>query len=70
QLSLLQRRMHKALEEYFKQRSLYSQAGLATFQALSNENSKKIVAIQEDLSKAIQRISAFLHSLTDDSTTT
>ncbi|XP_066545763.1 coiled-coil domain-containing protein 178 [Amia ocellicauda] len=70
QLSLLQTRMHKALVEYFKQRGLYSQAGLAKFQALCHENSKKIGTVQEELSKAIQRISAFLHSLTDDSTTT
>ncbi|XP_051785312.1 coiled-coil domain-containing protein 178-like [Erpetoichthys calabaricus] len=69
-LSLLQKRMHKALVEYFKQRGLYNQAGLAKFQAAFHQNSQKIVAVQEDLSKAILRISAFLYSLTDGSTAT
>ncbi|KAK6491975.1 coiled-coil domain-containing protein 178 [Huso huso] len=70
QLSLLQRRMHRAVVEYFEQRSLHSQAGLATFQALSHKNSQDVGRVQEDLSKAVQRISAFLHSLTDGSNTT
>ncbi|KAM6948712.1 coiled-coil domain-containing protein 178 [Aplochiton taeniatus] len=69
QLSLLQERMHKAMGKYFKQRSLYSQAGLAQCQALSVENNQKIKTVQEELSRVIRRISAFLHSLTDDSTT-
>ncbi|XP_046704562.1 coiled-coil domain-containing protein 178 isoform X1 [Silurus meridionalis] len=60
QLSLLQRRMHKAMLKYFKHRSIYSQAELAHFQALSNQNKQKMKALQEDLSRAIQRISAFL----------
>ncbi|KAI4893351.1 hypothetical protein NFI96_024140 [Prochilodus magdalenae] len=69
QLSLLQRRMHKAMLKYFKHRSVYSQAELARFQALSNQNNQKMKALQEELLRAIRRISAFLHSLTDDSTT-
>ncbi|TRY90213.1 hypothetical protein DNTS_005821, partial [Danionella cerebrum] len=68
QLSLLQERMHKALVKYFKQRSVYSQAELARFQTLSNQNNQKMKALQEELSSAIQRLSAFLLSLTDDST--
>ncbi|XP_062412169.1 coiled-coil domain-containing protein 178 isoform X2 [Sardina pilchardus] len=70
QLSLLQKRMHKAMVKYFNHRSLHSQAELAYFQSLSNANNQKITTVQEELSKAIQRLSAFLHSLTDDSTTT
>ncbi|XP_073187383.1 LOW QUALITY PROTEIN: coiled-coil domain-containing protein 178 [Lepidochelys kempii] len=69
QLSVLQSRMHKALVEYFKQRGLYSQAGLAKFQAASHENAQKILAVQGELSKTIQHITAFLHSLTDGSST-
>ncbi|XP_039380755.1 coiled-coil domain-containing protein 178 isoform X7 [Mauremys reevesii] len=46
QLSVLQSRMHRALVEYFKQRGLYSQAGLAKFQAASHENAQKILAVQ------------------------
>ncbi|XP_020323256.1 coiled-coil domain-containing protein 178 [Oncorhynchus kisutch] len=69
QISLLQKRMHKAVVKYFRQRSLYSQAELARFQTLSNENNQKIKTVQEELSEAIRRISAFLHSLADDSTT-
>ncbi|XP_050798039.1 coiled-coil domain-containing protein 178-like [Gopherus flavomarginatus] len=61
--------MHRALVEYFKQRGLYSQAGLAKFQAASHENAQKILAVQGELSKTIQHISAFLHSLTDGSST-
>ncbi|XP_040000007.1 coiled-coil domain-containing protein 178 [Xiphias gladius] len=70
QLSLLQKRMHKALVKYFKQRSLYSQAELDWCQALSQETNQKIKTAQEGLSDEIQLISAFLQSLTDDSTTT
>ncbi|KAL6489199.1 hypothetical protein MHYP_G00029400 [Metynnis hypsauchen] len=69
QLSLLQRRMHKAMLKYFKHRSVYSQAELASFQALSNQNNQKMKALQEEFSRAICRISAFLYLLTDDSTT-
>ncbi|XP_013995610.2 coiled-coil domain-containing protein 178 isoform X1 [Salmo salar] len=69
QISLLQKRMHKAVVKYFRQRNLYSQAELARFQTLNNENNQKIKTVQEELSEAIRRISAFLHSLADDSTT-
>ncbi|XP_078541799.1 coiled-coil domain-containing protein 178 isoform X2 [Lissotriton helveticus] len=67
QLSALQHRMHRALLEYFKLRGLYSQAGLATCQAASRENVQKILAVQEEMSKTIQQISAFVNSLTDGS---
>ncbi|XP_044224584.1 coiled-coil domain-containing protein 178 [Thunnus albacares] len=70
QLSLLQKRMHKALVKYFKQRSLYSQAELDRCQSLSQETDQKIKTAQEGLSEEIQLISAFLQSLTDDSATT
>ncbi|XP_076601821.1 coiled-coil domain-containing protein 178 [Chaetodon auriga] len=69
QLSLLQKRMHKALVKYFKQRSLYSQAELDRCQALSQETDQKIKTAQEGLSEEIQLISVFLQSLTDESTT-
>ncbi|XP_048452085.1 coiled-coil domain-containing protein 178 [Rhincodon typus] len=65
QLSVLQTRMHKALVEYRKQQGLYSQAGLAKSQALSNENARTIIAMQGKMSKSIQRVSAFLQSLAD-----
>ncbi|XP_010883949.2 coiled-coil domain-containing protein 178 isoform X2 [Esox lucius] len=68
-LSLLQKRMHKAVVKSFRQRHLYSLAELARFQILSNQNNQKIKGVQEELSGAIQRISAFLLSLSDDSTT-
>ncbi|XP_026230810.1 coiled-coil domain-containing protein 178 [Anabas testudineus] len=70
QLSLLQKRMHKALVKYFKQRSLYSRAELDRCQALSQETNQKIKTAQDALSDEIQLISVFLHCLTDDSTTT
>lgn len=38
--------MHRALVEFFKQRGLYNQAGLAHFQAASQENAQKILAVQ------------------------
>ncbi|XP_034744642.1 coiled-coil domain-containing protein 178 isoform X1 [Etheostoma cragini] len=46
QLSLLQKRMHKALVKYFKQRSVYSQAELDRCQALSHETDQKIKTAQ------------------------
>ncbi|XP_068422803.1 coiled-coil domain-containing protein 178 [Clinocottus analis] len=70
QLSLLQKRMHKALVKYFKQRSLYNQAELDRCQALSQETNQKIQTAEEGLSAEIQLIAAFLQCLTDDSTTT
>ncbi|KAG7214765.1 hypothetical protein INR49_010657 [Caranx melampygus] len=70
ELSLLQKRMHKALVKYFKQRSLNSKAELDLCQALSQETNQKIKTAQEGLSEEIQLISVFLQSLTDDSTTT
>ncbi|XP_034039722.1 coiled-coil domain-containing protein 178 [Thalassophryne amazonica] len=70
QLSLLQKRMHKGLVKYFKQRRLYSQAELDRCQALSQETDQKIKTAQNGIADEIQRISGFLESLTDDSTTT
>ncbi|XP_067148418.1 coiled-coil domain-containing protein 178 [Apteryx mantelli] len=69
QLWVLQSRMRRALAEHFRQRGLRSQAGLAKFQAASHENAQKILAVQGELSKTIQHITAFLHSLTDGSST-
>ncbi|XP_029380658.1 coiled-coil domain-containing protein 178 [Echeneis naucrates] len=69
-LSLLQKRMHKALVKYFEQRSLNSEAELDLCQTLYQETNQKIKTAQEELSEEIQHISAFLQSLTDDSTTT
>ncbi|XP_068604973.1 coiled-coil domain-containing protein 178 [Brachionichthys hirsutus] len=69
-LSLLQKRMHKALVKYFKQRSLCSQGELDWCQALSRETNQKIKTAQEGLSGEIQLISTFLSSLTDDSMST
>ncbi|KAG8442091.1 hypothetical protein GDO86_011038 [Hymenochirus boettgeri] len=62
----LQSRMHGALVEFFKQRGLYSQAGLASFQAASQENALKILAVQQEMSKTIQNVSSFLTSLAED----
>ncbi|XP_044076468.1 coiled-coil domain-containing protein 178 isoform X2 [Siniperca chuatsi] len=50
QLSLLQKRMHKALVKYFKQRSLYSQAELDRCQVLSQETDQKIKTAQKSSS--------------------
>ncbi|XP_048142865.1 coiled-coil domain-containing protein 178 [Corvus hawaiiensis] len=52
------------------QGGLSSQAGLARIQTASQENAQKILAVQGELSKAIQHITAFLRSLTDGSPTT
>uniref|UniRef100_A0A3B3R434 Si:dkeyp-7a3.1 n=1 Tax=Paramormyrops kingsleyae TaxID=1676925 RepID=A0A3B3R434_9TELE len=65
-LSLLQKRTRTALVDHFRRRSLHSRAALALFQARSSDNDQKI----DELSNAVHRISAFLHCLTDDSTTT
>ncbi|XP_061455425.1 coiled-coil domain-containing protein 178 isoform X2 [Rhineura floridana] len=69
QLSRLQRKLHKVLVEYFKLRALYSQAGLAKFQAASHENFQKILAVQGALSNTVQHTGTFLKSLTDGSST-
>uniref|UniRef100_A0A8C2TES3 Coiled-coil domain containing 178 n=2 Tax=Coturnix japonica TaxID=93934 RepID=A0A8C2TES3_COTJA len=69
QLWVLQSRMHRALAAYLRLRGLHGQAGLARIQAASQENAQKILAVQGELSRAIQHITAFLHSLTDGSAT-
>ncbi|XP_028592896.2 coiled-coil domain-containing protein 178 isoform X1 [Podarcis muralis] len=69
QLSRLQRKLHRVLVEYFKQRAVYSQAGLAKFQAASHENFQKILAVQGVLSNTVQHTGTFLKSLTDGSST-
>ncbi|XP_045908413.1 coiled-coil domain-containing protein 178 isoform X4 [Micropterus dolomieu] len=62
QLSLLQKRMHKALVKYFKQRSLYSQAELDRCQALSRETDQKIKTAQ-----VFYRIEAYSFAYYSDS---
>ncbi|KAM6283106.1 coiled-coil domain-containing protein 178 [Porphyrio hochstetteri] len=69
QLRALQRRLHRALAAWWRRRGLSIQAGLARIQAASQENAQKILAVQGELSKAIQHITAFLRSLTDGSLT-
>ncbi|XP_021242133.1 coiled-coil domain-containing protein 178 isoform X2 [Numida meleagris] len=69
QLWVLQSRMRRALAAYLRLRGLHGQAGLARIQAASQENAQKILAVQGELSRAIQHITAFLHSLTDGSST-
>ncbi|KAJ8012188.1 hypothetical protein DPEC_G00066080 [Dallia pectoralis] len=49
QLSLLQKRMHKALVKSFSQRHLYSLAKLSRFQILSNENNQRVKGVQPDI---------------------
>ncbi|KAM8850712.1 coiled-coil domain-containing protein 178 isoform 4-T4 [Spinachia spinachia] len=63
QLSLLQKRMHKALVKYFKRRCLHSRAELDRCLALSQGTHRRLQTAQEGLSAEIQLISAFL---TDD----
>ncbi|XP_050748458.1 LOW QUALITY PROTEIN: coiled-coil domain-containing protein 178 [Gymnogyps californianus] len=70
QLRALQRRLRGALAARWSRRGLSIQAGLARIQAASQENAQKILAVQGELSKAIQHITAFLRSLTDGSPTT
>ncbi|XP_029868629.1 coiled-coil domain-containing protein 178 [Aquila chrysaetos chrysaetos] len=70
QLRALQRRLRGALVARWSRRGLSIQAGLARIQAASQENAQKILAVQGELSKAIQHITAFLRSLTDGSPTT
>ncbi|XP_042654031.1 coiled-coil domain-containing protein 178 [Tyto alba] len=70
QLWALQRRRRGALAARWRHRGLSIQAGLARIQAASQENAQKILAVQGELSKAIQHITTFLHSLTDGSPST
>ncbi|XP_014792394.1 PREDICTED: coiled-coil domain-containing protein 178 [Calidris pugnax] len=70
QVWALQRRLRRALAARWRQRGLSIRAGLARIQAASQENAQKILAVQGELSKAIQHITAFSHPLTDGSPTT
>ncbi|XP_065486174.1 coiled-coil domain-containing protein 178 [Caloenas nicobarica] len=69
QLRALQRRLRGARAARRRRRGRSIQAGLARLQAASQENAQKILAVQGELSKAIQHITAFLCSLTDGSPT-
>ncbi|XP_056149221.1 coiled-coil domain-containing protein 178 [Lampris incognitus] len=68
-LSSLQKTMHKALVKYFEQRDLHNQAELEQCQALSQDNDQRMKHVQEEMSEAIDHLSGFIRSLTDDSTT-
>ncbi|KAM6350427.1 LOW QUALITY PROTEIN: coiled-coil domain-containing protein 178 [Podargus strigoides] len=70
QLWATQRRLRGARAVWRWQRGLSIQAGLAHIQAASQENAQKILAVQGELSKAIQHMTAFLRSVTDGSPTT
>ncbi|XP_030361395.1 coiled-coil domain-containing protein 178-like [Strigops habroptila] len=70
QLWALQKRLRGALAAQRRQHGLSNQAGLARIQAASQENAQKILAVQGELSKAIQHTTSFLHSLTDGSPAT
>lgn len=63
QLSLLQKRMHKALVEYFKQRSLYSRAELDHCQALSQETDQKIRGTQVFVHIHVKQAPGKLHKV-------
>ncbi|XP_007886160.2 nuclear matrix constituent protein 1 [Callorhinchus milii] len=65
QLSLLESWMQKAVVEHFKRRGLYNQSVLAKLLSVSQENAKKIITVQGELSSSIQQISAFLLTLAD-----
>ncbi|KAM6445474.1 LOW QUALITY PROTEIN: coiled-coil domain-containing protein 178 [Rhynochetos jubatus] len=69
QLRSLQRRLRGVLAVRRRRRGLSIQAGLARIQAASQENAQKILAVQGELSKAIQHITASSCSLTDGSPT-
>ncbi|KAM9024754.1 LOW QUALITY PROTEIN: coiled-coil domain-containing protein 178 [Ara ararauna] len=70
QLWALQKRLCRVLAAQQRQHGLSNQAGLARIQAASQENAQKILAVQGELSKAIQHTAGFLHSLTDGSPAT
>ncbi|XP_037313313.2 coiled-coil domain-containing protein 178 [Pungitius pungitius] len=64
-LSLLQKRMHKALVKSFKQRSRYSRAELDRCLALSQETPRKIQTAQDGLSAEMWPVAALLQPQTD-----
>ncbi|KAM9303821.1 coiled-coil domain-containing protein 178 [Morus bassanus] len=70
QLRAVQRRGRGALAARRSRGGRSTRAGLARIQAASQENAQKILAVQGELSKAIQHITAFLRSLTDGLPTT
>ncbi|TWW73833.1 coiled-coil domain-containing protein 178 [Takifugu flavidus] len=70
QLSLLQKRMHKASAEYFKQRSRRSRAGLDRCQALSHESDRGIGRAQARLAEETRLAAAFLRVSADGSSPT
>ncbi|XP_054580429.1 coiled-coil domain-containing protein 178 [Eptesicus fuscus] len=63
ELCQLQRQIHKTWEKYLKLVVLYSRMRLAQFQAESQENIQKILAVQEESSNLMQHIVEFFQNL-------
>lgn len=62
QLFVLQERMHKALQYYYKLRGLQNKADVASFELRSSENGEKLVRLQSEMMKVINNINRFLEA--------
>ena len=68
QLQSLQRRMHAALQEYYKLRGLYNKTELSRMEQESSENAVKVGDLQQDMDSALDTITDFLSSQLDGDT--
>ncbi|KAM5305481.1 coiled-coil domain-containing protein 178 [Glossophaga mutica] len=66
ELCQLQRRVQKVWQQYLKLVVLHSRMRLAKFQTDSQESIHKILAVQEESSKLMQRIANFFETLSDN----
>lgn len=68
QLQSLQKRMHAALQEYYKLRGLYNQTELANMEQESQQNAVKVGKLQGEMDSALDTIAGFLHNQLDGDT--
>ncbi|EDO47419.1 predicted protein [Nematostella vectensis] len=62
ELSVLQERMHEALEYYYRLRGLQNRAGIAHFELRAAENGGKLVYLQSEMMRVIEHINRFLEA--------
>lgn len=68
QLQSLQKRMHAAMSEYYKYRGMYNQSELERMKTESSLNGSRVSSLQEDMDKALKKITDFLQTQMDGTT--
>lgn len=60
--------MHAAMSEYYKYRGMYNQSELERMKTESSLNGSRVSYLQEDMDKALKKITDFLQTQMDGTT--